>query len=446
MAGEVGFTLQEPENQITNLTVWEETIFGPSNLRWSSEKVIKEASNSLKKVGLQNKENNPVLSLSAGQLQRLSMAGLISMQPSVLILDEPISNLDPHGVDSVTKALVLIRQTSKLIIISTHWIDPFYDLANRIIIIDEGKIVSDTSINNLHKHIDVLSNHKIEIPQKYTFIKKLEKVGIKNSNFKNFKDIPHIKIKVSLNKKNQKKENPLLNISNVSFSYEKNKPILKNISLKLGQSEQIVLVGRNGEGKTTLARIISGLLKPSIGKVLGPKIKIALLMQKSSLGFIGDTVLEEVMYGDNINKSEVMKWLDKFSIKHLQNISPFRISGGEQRRLALAAAFAQNPALLILDEPTAGLDSFQVKQLIENIKMFKGTVLYISHDIRMVENCSRLIILGEKTIKYDGHRNNLSPPMANYLGFPLVSLSANLALSLKSKKVPLSPEEVEIYR
>lgn len=195
-----------------------------------------------------------------------------------------------------------------------------------------------------------------------------------------------------------------------------------------------------------MARIISGLIKPSLGKVTNPKIKIALLMQKSTLGFIGDTVLEEVVYGGDIDKNDGIKWLEKFNIKQFENTSPFRISGGEQRRLALAAAFARNPDLLILDEPTVGLDSFQVKQLIGNLSLFKGTVLYISHDIRMIENCSRLIILGEKGIKYNGHRSKITPSLANYLGFPLVNFSTDLAMSFKSEKIPLSPGEIEIYK
>ena len=446
LAGEVGFALQDPENQITNLTVWEEVIFGPSNLKWSPEKIIKESTNALVTVNLKDVQEKPVLSLSAGQLQRLSIASLISMNPSVLILDEPVSNLDPHGVFAVTKALEAIKKTADLVVISTHLIDPFLDIANRVVIIDEGKVAADISMNNLHEHLDVLKKHKIEIPQKYSIIEKLEKAGIKNLNLKNINKIPGIKINVNLNKENKQNKNYLLDISGIYYSYEKNKQILENISLKIGFSEQIVLAGKNGEGKTTLARIISGLIKPSLGKVIKPKIKIALLMQKSTLGFIGDTVLEEVVYGGDIDKADGIRWLEKFNIKQFGSTSPFRISGGEQRRLALAAAFARNPDLLILDEPTVGLDSFQVRQLIENLNSFKGAVLYISHDIRMVENCSRLVVLGERTIKYDGHRSKITPWLANYLGFPLVNFSTELALLLKSNKIPLSPEEIGIYK
>lgn len=125
LAGEVGFALQDPENQITNLTVWEEAIFGPANLKWTPDKIIKESTNALVTMDLKDIQEKPVLSLSAGQLQRLSIASLISMHPSVLILDEPVSNLDPHGVFSVTKALESIKKTADLIIISTHLIDPF---------------------------------------------------------------------------------------------------------------------------------------------------------------------------------------------------------------------------------------------------------------------------------------------------------------------------------
>jgi energy-coupling factor transport system ATP-binding protein len=437
LSGRSGIVLQDPECQISNLSVWEEVTFGTCNLKYDVDKVVSTANWALKNVGLSGLEHRHVITLSGGQLQRLSIATLLAMRPSTLILDEPLANLDPLGVKSVVEALEEVKEYVDTIIVATHWLDPFMEIATRLVLIDAGMVVLDIPVDQISCYEDVLENCKVEVPQKIIIERKLRTL---DKNFQ--KSLSSLKQIVP---KDNFGSDEILKVEKVSYAYTEGEVSLSDISFGINRRSQVSIVGHNGSGKTTLARLLVGLREPSEGKILSKDIKRTMVMQKPSLGFLTETVEEELSYGLNVDRKVVWEHLNKFNLLQYKSRSPFNLSGGEQRSLALAIALLSGSEMIILDEPTAGLDAYNLRIFRDALSEFTGTVICITHDPRIVGVFTEEVIaLKNGTLAYFGSVYRMPARMHKNIGYAAINPTVNFAIEYLDTGIPMSPEDLEV--
>ncbi len=374
IASKIGVLLQNPDSQITNLTVLEEVFFGLENLCLPINDILQRADSSINQMSLQKIINQSTYQLSGGQKQRLSLASLLAMKPRILIMDEPLANLDDDGINSVIASLKILRSQVDIIIVSSHDIKPFLDLMTRIIVMDKGQISLDFPISQIEKHIPELIFNGLNLSQK----------------------------NIIINPSHQSTNTNLINLSHVSFSYKNGIKPLIDVNLEISEGEKIVLVGKNGVGKSTLAKLLVGLRKPTHGKIESQIRRPKLVPQDVSLSFIENSVIEELT-SQNIKLSTAGEILIKCNLKQYESRSPFQLSGGQQKLLAIASALATNPDFIVIDEPTAGLDADYVNLILQMTSQ-NTSVLHITHDHRVISQANRIITLKSGTIFEEGDK------------------------------------------
>jgi energy-coupling factor transport system ATP-binding protein len=443
-AGKIGIILQDPDSQITNLSVEEEVLFGLENLCLSVKEIESRADQMMSFFNLKNIKNLSTLSLSGGQKQRLSIASILAMKPEIIILDEPIVHLDPSGIELIIKSLNQIKDYVKLIIVSTHFLDPFLKLADRIIILENGTIKLDFRATDIFQNFHSFPNYGIEPPQLCELYELLEKRGIKVKE--NNLDIPIVSNlcfkRPIINRSQNKTKNFLAKISNIHYKYENGSYPLKGITANIYRGKKIAVIGNNGCGKTTLSKILAKLRQPTNGLIESNDHKTAIAIQNPSLGFIGKTVKEELEYGRKLDTSDVIEVIQNFNLQHLINRSPFSLSEGEKRRLSLATAILQHPDLLILDEPTAGIDSFHTKIILKNIIEQHNTVFCITHDPRILEISDEVWIIDDGKIKFQDHYSFVPSIFLKTLHYPIVCKTAEFSINYLSTGIPLSVNQL----
>ncbi len=441
LAGKIGIVLQDPESQISNMTVQDEVEFGPANLCWSKNEIDSQVDSALVMMGIDHLRKVSVLALSGGQMQRLSLASLLAMQPEVLILDEPITNLDPLGVASVIEAIKIMKGHVKLMLISSHWLDPFIEFTTRVVIMERGEVVLDVNPEDLHVRSHELTKFGVEIPQLWQLEAVLLAQGFSGSFL--FDHRWQLREQFSQERFSPK---TLVSVKDVSFQYGRDgaKP-LRDISLTIGSGERLAIVGHNGQGKTTLVRIIAGFLKPTSGRIQSTPRSVSMMLQKPTLGFLCNTVLEELSFGSKETAAQISKMLDRFDLSKYSARSPFQLSGGEQRRLSLAIALANSPDLLILDESTAGLDANQVATFLSVLETFRGTVIQITHDSRVVGgNVDTVAVLGGGKILFQGMPSQLSGQTMLFLGYEKVNPVVEFGMQWLDAGIPMLADQVEV--
>lgn len=376
LASKIGVLLQNPDTQITNLTVWEETVFGLENLCWPINQIFQQANSSLNCMGLAKIMEQQTHQLSGGQKQRLSLASLLAMNPKVLIMDEPLASLDNEGVNSVLDTLKSIRSQVDLIIISSHVLEPFLGLMTRTIVMDKGKIVLDFPADKINDYHQELISNAVELPPKQSFpVLSLNPPSINTD---------------------------LINLEHVSFNYSNGIKPLIDVNLKIHQGEKLTLIGSNGAGKSTLAKLLVGLKKPASGKITSHNLQPKIIPQEASLSFMENSILEELL-SQNINQKTINEILEQCGLTQDKLRSPFQLSGGQQRLLAIAMTAATNPNFIVIDEPTSGLDADHVRLIIQMMSGIES-VLHITHDYRVIPHSNRIITLHDGKIIEKGDK------------------------------------------
>lgn len=363
ISSEVGVLLQNPDTQITNLTVWEEAVFGLENLCLPISQVYKQANSSLNQMGLNGILNQETHQLSGGQKQRLSLASLLAMNPKVLIMDEPLANLDDDGINSVIESLSSLRSRVGLIVISSHILEPFLGLMTRILVMNKGEISLDFSANQIADYHQELISNAVELPQQ----------------------------QYSIPLTNKSLGSDFISLSHVSYSYPNGIKPLLDINLTIHQGEKITLTGTNGTGKSTLARLLVGLRKPTSGKINNRSLHPKYVPQESCLSFMENSIENELL-SQNIDRQTIEKILDQCNLGQDRFRSPFQLSNGQQKLLAIASAVATQHDLIVIDEPTAGLDAEHVR-LILQMTSGRDSVFHITHDHRVISQSNRIITL-----------------------------------------------------
>lgn len=395
-AENIGFVMQNPDNQIVTDKVWHELVFGLESLGINSAEIRSKAAEMASFFGIQNWFYENVANLSGGQKQILNLASVMTMNPTLLLLDEPSSQLDPIAAHDFFTMLERINtELGVTIILSEHNLSEVFPLSDKVAVMENGKITDENTPYKIGEELKQNSMFAaLPTPTKIYYSlgnnsgncpitirdghKWLEKQQI-NEHFE-FKS-----------EKNRINTEPILELKDVWFRYEKNSDdILKGLSFKVHENEFYAIVGGNGVGKSTALSVISKINKPYRGKVfINDDTKVAVMPQNPQSLFLKKSVLEELYDAvfdveKEKRKNEIEYIIKLCELDNLLENHPYDLSGGEQQRVALAKMLLRKPDLLVLDEPTKGLDACFKRKLATILKSLQKngmTVLMVTHDI-----------------------------------------------------------------
>ena len=488
-ASGIGFVMQNPDNQIVTDKVWHELAFGLESLGYKQTEIRTRVSEMASFFGIQNWFYKKTTELSGGQKQLLNLASVMAMQPSVLILDEPTSQLDPIAAGEFLKTLEKInRELGTTIILTEHRLEDAFPMADRVIVMDEGEIIADSTPEKVGEILKA-KNHDmykalptpmrvhgevangltcpLTVREGRTWLEEYSKENTLDSTV-----IPCDE----LNENND----VVVEIKDAWFRYEKELPdVVKGFNLSIHKGELFCLVGGNGTGKTTALSLISGLNTPYRGDVLIngqsiSKIKnlydglLGVLPQNPQSVFVKKTVyldLMEILSDKKITKEEKEQKVQNISvlcgIENLLDSHPYDLSGGEQQRAALAKILLMEPEILLLDEPTKGMDA-QFKEefadILLDLKANGVTILMVSHDIEFAaEYADRCALV------FDGSITSVDTPREFFKGKNFYTTSANrmartklpdailaediiLACGGKTEKRERQTRHIEVYK
>lgn len=406
----IGYVMQSPENQIVTDKVWHELSFGLESLGEEPRRIRLKVAEMASFFGIQQWFSKGVEELSGGQKQLLNLASIMAMQPQVIILDEPTSQLDPIAAADFLAAVKKINSALGVtVIISEHRLEEVIPLADKVIVMDEGRSFS-CSPCEAYSVLKKMGNPMAEaMPAPVQIAAGISEHG----KIEGYEDkLPltvrdgriflseYMKDKIPAEKEEEEKISPknlpdAIKVHDLWFRYEKKgADIIKDLNFSVKKGTFHAVLGGNGAGKTTLLSLISGNLKAYRGKITlgekGDKLKIALLPQNPQTLFVKKTLLEDIEEGIDVKMSREEKEktareaAQRVYLQNLLSRHPYDLSGGEQQRAALAKVLLTKPDILLLDEPTKGLDCCFKKEFAEIIKElnFQGvTVIAVSHDI-----------------------------------------------------------------
>ena len=507
-----GMVFQNPDNQIIASIVEEDVAFGPENMGIPPDKIRTRVDEAIDAVGMKKFIRSAPHHLSGGQKQRVAIAGVLAMKPSCIVLDEPTTMLDPSGRHEVINTVMRLNKEEGIsVILITHFMEEAV-LADRVIVIEKGKIMMDGLPRKIFKNITDLKNIGLDVPQATELAHLLNTKA--NANLlpddlltmgeltdalltaSNLTTNPLISectedtaLSIPQKPANETPETSrnllhdhLLEVKNISYLYGQGstfeKKALNDVSLSIARGEFIGLIGHTGSGKSTLIQHFNALLKPTSGQVFfdgsdihADKTKLKSIRQQVGLVFqypehqlFEMTVLKDVSFGptnlglpDEVVKERAIKALTDVGIdSDLFDKSPFELSGGQRRRAAIAGVLAMQPKILVLDEPTAGLDPKGRDEILEQIKYMHSnlqlTVVLVTHSMEDVAKLAqRIIVINQGHIEYDGvpgevfsHVNELesmglAAPQTTYLMRDLRSAGWDV-----SDRVFTLPETAEI--
>jgi energy-coupling factor transport system ATP-binding protein len=407
-AGEVGFVFQDPENQVVAENVLQEIVFGLENIGLNTVEMRSRVAEMVHFFGAEPLLERKTHELSGGKKQQINLASVLLMQPDILLLDEPTSQLDPVSSRELMDMLVRLNEEFGItIVVAEHRLEEFITVADKIIMMNQGEMIHQGHPKQIMERLwdTDFRVYVPSIPSLYLSVEKEAKRELPPLTVKEGKQwiqnnpLPLSTAIETIKEINGKED--LFRVKNLSFLYNKeNDWVLKELDFTLKKGETYALLGGNGSGKSTLLKIISGILKPTYGKVYyrdkpikawGKNEivkKIGYLPQNPKLFFIQDSVEKEIhdtmkQWGIT-DEWEVERLLDLLGIAHLRHQHPYDLSGGELQKAALACLLLRKPEVLLLDEPTKGLDPISKRNLASILKSLQAegvTILMSTHDI-----------------------------------------------------------------
>lgn len=399
-SSKIGFVMQSPDNQIVTDKVWHELAFGLESLGYDSNTIRRRVAETADFFGISRYFESDVTTLSGGQKQLLNLASVMATQPELLILDEPTGQLDPIAAADFLACVARInRELSTTVIITEHRLEDILPISSKVIVIENGCLIADTTPKNIGVELkkkdsrffsslptpmrvwhEVDKNMKASCPVTVTQGREWLKEYIDTHSAHELYPEPEHRYK-----------DIAVELKNICFRYQKNSPdILKGLNLTAHRGELVSIMGSNGAGKSTLLSVISGIETPYSGKVKQCG-KCLMLPQNPQMILTGKTVracLSEVLEDSGYSKSEIEAHVDKiavmFELSQLMDRHPFDLSGGEQQKAALAIILLLQPDVILLDEPTKGLDANSKTVFADTLQtlILSGVcVIMVSHDI-----------------------------------------------------------------
>ena len=414
-----GTVYQSPDDQLFAMTVEDETGFALENQGMDPEQIRQEVTETLRRVGLAGYEKFSIHQLSGGQRQRLALASILITKPRLLILDEPVSQMNPQGVQSFMELLLDLNKTENIsILVIEHRVNELARYFHRLAVMKEGEILYDGSIEKAWAFLTDKQDLGLREPQ---MVKLCRALGLPELTADSGKSLELIRKYCAIERVKARelplspKGSSLLRAEKVYFRYPGVKEdTLRGLDFILYEGQITALMGYNGAGKSTLLNLLGGLAEPSGGELLlaGLPVRKALgqvgyLLQESDLMLLADTVEEELAWknaGMTQEKIDVM--LDRLHLSDYAKDFPLALSKGQRLRVVLGAMLAKEPRLLLLDEPTTGQDEISLAEIQGLLLAFKkrgGSVFICTHDIELASRIAdRVILLQRGKILADG--------------------------------------------
>ena len=436
-AAKIGFVLQDPDSQIVTDKVWHELAFGLESLGVDNTTIRGRVAEMASFFGIQTWFHMEVTQLSGGQKQLLNLASIMVLQPDILILDEPTSQLDPIAATDFLQTLGRInRELGTTILICEHRLEDVIPMANRLLILDRGALIADDS---------PVSTFEILRNRKHTMLHSMP-TPMRIWSSLNWKtDCPmtvsdgrnqltdwageHILKQVPVKTGTTPNTKPCLELEEVWFRYEKDTPdILKSVSMKAWPGELFCLLGGNGTGKSTTLSILSGIRKPYRGKRNCRAKKVVALPQNPQMLLVKKNVREDLLSAFPGKKlpevaDRITEMVSLCRLEGVLDRHPFDLSGGEQQRTALAKVLLQDPEVLLLDEPTKGVDNdfkLTFAQILKELTNKGVCIIMVSHD---VEFCAQYA--DRCGLFFDGGIVTQDAPQPFFAGKSFYTTSAN---------------------
>jgi energy-coupling factor transport system ATP-binding protein len=406
LALKVGMVLDDPDAQLFTASARHEAAFGPENLLLSPHEIIERVSFALDAVGLAGFEDRQPSSLSGGEKQRLAIAAALAMKGKILVLDEPLTRLDPQGKIEVMSVLKKLKEKHNLtIIMADHNSSMMAEFADRVCILNNGRITAAGMVKKIFSGETLLSENGIQPPEAADIF----------SIFHESEELQNIN-----------KETPAIKISCFSHSYGQSKAIIENINLSIADNDFIALIGHNGCGKTTLLKNIAGLLCPSSGDIYirGNNTKtltvsaiskeIGFIMQNPDSQLFTSSVYDEVAFAlknSGLSKAEIhCRVTNALQIAGLENPAafPHALCRAGRTKTVLAAVLAMGCKILVLDEVDVGQDyegSVKIMEIAKELHSKGITIIFVTHNMSLVcKYAHRLILMDRKGIVKDMRR------------------------------------------
>ncbi|WP_087972317.1 ABC transporter ATP-binding protein [Oceanobacillus rekensis] len=430
LSKKVGVVFQDPETQFCMLTVEDEVAFGLENIGVPHVEMEAKIDDVLSLVHLSEFKESNVSTLSGGQKQKLALACILALDPSLIILDEPTANLDPIATKDVIQTINMLKKKMSFgLIIIEHKLDGWTDLAERCLLLNRrGEIFYDGSLR------EAIRDQRLQLAEQGIWLPKISQYLLENNpelidlplTVEEFTEYPSKWGYIEQEKSKQNlpvQVNPILETRNLSWSAKK-REIVKNVSLTFYEGEFVAIVGANGSGKTSLSRILAGIQKPDCGNTLlkGKPLnewkesllrqEIGYVFQNPEHQFITNSVYDEVAFSLKIKNISVEAIQDKvhlileaFGLLELKDEHPFSISQGQKRRLSVATMIVDDQSFLLLDEPTFGQDAnsnAELMHLLQQRHQSNSTIIMITHDMEIVDHyATRVIVINNGKVVAD---------------------------------------------
>lgn len=466
-----GMVFQNPDNQIIGTVVEEDVGFGPENLGVPTEDIWKRVDESLEAVGMTAYRHHSPNKLSGGQKQRVAIAGVMAMRPKCIVLDEPTAMLDPNGRKEVLRAVRELNQKEKVtVILITHYMEEVV-WADDVYVMDKGRIVMHGTPREIFSNVDQLKKYRLDVPQVTLLAYELKQAGLPIDDgiltidelvqalekkelqvpktWETSKKVPESLIS---DEKKEKCEKKSLKLEQVSYIYNPGTAYemhaLKDVNLEIPQGQFVGIIGHTGSGKSTLIQHFNGLMKPTQGKIYfegqdiwaeqfplrGLRSQVGLVFQYPEHQLFETDVLTDVCFGPK-NQHLTQEECEKRAKEALEHVgldesyyakSPFELSGGQKRRVAIAGVLAMNPKVLILDEPTAGLDPMGRDEILDQIAQLHETrgitIILVSHSMEDIARyVDRIIVMNHGEKAFDDEPKKV---FAHYKELEAIGLAA----------------------
>lgn len=429
LSDSVGTVLQDTDAQFVGLTVGEDIAFAMENDVVPRPEMIPRINANASLVGMQDFIDHVPFNLSGGQKQKVAIAGVFGNDVEILIFDEPLAALDPQmGMTAVDLIDNLSKETGKTVIIIEHRLeDVLYRPVDRVILMSGGRIVADMSPDDLLRS-SLLQEHGIREP---LYLTAMKYAGCSLNGVENLCDLSSMTLPAKEEEKlrqffteereavKENNEKPVVTFKDVSFSYDPGRKALNNINLEIKRGERVAIIGKNGAGKSTAAKLLCGIIRPDTGTITldGTDIKdlsvkeigekVGYVMQDPNTMIVKDIIKDEVrmaldlrgMPADEADR-RVQTALETCGLFRMRNWPVDSISYGQKKRVTVASMMALEPEVFILDEPTAGQDFRSYTDIMNFVntlnREYGKTILFITHDMHLaIENTDRAIVFAD---------------------------------------------------
>lgn len=440
LATQVGYVYQDFENQIVRPTVLDDASY--ACLNYAMPDYLERGRTALKMVGLSTREKDYIWQLSGGQTHLLALAGAISLRPDILILDEPIAQLDPQHADEVYEILKTLNEKyGKTIIVIEHHTEYIANYCHHVMLMKEGGVAWKLPVDEALRHVDELQESHIFPPQVTQAAKRMQQAGtlaktakLPTTILQGMSTFQNCRYQPSFTRPTVKPETekPVVTFKEMCVSYRsfkgEDRVVLDHLNLTIHKGDKIALVGSNGAGKSTLMKLMVGLVKPASGTmflngqdVTGQRAEqlspyVSLVYQNPEDMFIKDSIRRDIAYAMQVRQvtdhaKRTDELLSQFSLETLADRDGRLLSGGQMRKASLAIGIALNPPILLLDEPTANLDIATRHDILRTLKAIAATtdtVMIATHDMQLVcEWASRIVVLDDGKVIADGTRDDI---------------------------------------